>query len=395
MLKLRYFTLVVLLALLTLSACSSNQQVEIIEVEPEPTPLELAREASAEGNGLYQDKMYNEAIASFQTAWELFNTAAPTAAEADSVAYNMEILKMNIAKSHAELAYENMEMTMYDEALRHYENALDIYKNHQPVKITAEKLQTDILGTYNNMAIVAQEAQKYEQAVQYYNEILKVQPDNEQVLNAKFHVLSDNLQDDARAFEALSDYAIVANSAPAYLMLAESYADKRNFAEAEAAYMMALDLREDADMYARLGNFFRMSNQWEKANIYLEKLVASNPDEQTLSLVYKQIGQNYSQLGNNAKMAEYLEKSLKIDNDPNTALSLASYYNRAKNYAQVIKYSGIVLASDANNAAARMLRGVAYVQQKNYSAARVDLERIQNDTTYGAQVRDILSKLPK
>ncbi|MDD2596101.1 MAG: hypothetical protein PHT47_01880 [Candidatus Cloacimonetes bacterium] len=396
MLKGRYFALVALLVLVALSACSSNKQVvEEQVIEPVRNPLALAREAATEGADMYQDKMYDAAIVAFQNAWDLFNEAAPTATEADSVAYNMEIMKMNIAKSHADLAYDHMDITLYDDALTSYQSALDIYKNHTPVVITQEDLDRDILSTYNNMAIVTQKAGLYEKTVEYYDEILKRDPNNEGILNAKFHVLSDNLKDDVRAFEVLSDYAEVANSDAAYLMLAESYNEKRNFTAAEAAYMKALALREDADMYARLGNFYRSSNQWSKANTYLEKLAATNPDEQTLSLVYKQIGQNYQQLGNSAKMAEYLEKSVNIDRDPNTALILASHYNGAKNWGKVITYSTMVLSSQANNAAARMLRGVAYLQQKNYPSARADLERIQNDSTYGAQVQGILKSLPK
>lgn len=395
MLKGRYFALVALMVFIAVGACSSNKQVEIVEPEPVRDPLALAREAATEGNDLYQDKMYDEAIGAFQSAWDLFNEAAPVASEADSIAYNMEIMKLNIAKSHADLAYDNMNMTLYDDALMHYQAALKIYQNHRPVKVTQDDLDRDILGTYNNMAIVAQKAGMYEKTVQYYDEILKVEPDNEGILNAKFHVLSDDLKDDTRAFEALSDYAAVANSPAAYIMLAENYASKRNFTAAETAYLKALELREDADMYAHLGNFYRSSNQWAKANIYLEKIVATKPDQQTLALVYKQIGQNYMQLGNSSKMAEFLEKAVAIDRDANTALSLASHFNGAKNWGKVITYSTMVLGSDANNAAARMLRGVAYLQQKNYPSARADLERIQNDSTYGAQVQGILKSLPK
>ncbi|HOA28850.1 MAG: hypothetical protein KBB33_05365 [Candidatus Cloacimonetes bacterium] len=396
MLKGRYFALVALLVLVALSACSSNKQVVEEEViEPVRNPLALAREAATEGADMYQDKMYDAAIVAFQNAWDLFNEAAPTASEADSVAYNMEIMKMNIAKSHADLAYDNMDITLYEEALMNYQSALDIYKSHTPVVITQEDLDRDILGTYNNMAIVAQKAAKYEKTVEYYDEILKRDPNNEGILNAKFHVLSDNLKDDVRAFEVLSDYAEVANSAAAYVMLADNYNAKRDFTAAETAYLKALSLREDADMYTRLGNFYRSSNQWSKANTYLEKLAGTNPDSETLSLVYKQIGQNYQQLGNSAKMAEYLEKSVNIDRDPNTALTLASHYNGAKNWGKVITYSTMVLSSQANNAAARMLRGVAYLQQKNYPSARADFERIQNDSTYGAQVQGILKSLPK
>lgn len=395
MLKPKYFALAGLVVLMAMTACSSNKQVEFVAPEPVVTPMELARDAATEGTDLYQDKLYDAAIIAFTNAWQLFNQAAPNATEEDSIAYNIESMKLNIAKAYAELAYDHMDITLYDEALRSYETALEIYQNHKPVRISQAELDRDILATYNNMAIVAQEAGMYEKTIEYYDEILKKEPGNERILNGKFHVLSDNLKDDARAFAALEDYAKVADSDAAYLLLAENYTEKRNFIKAEAAYMKALELREDADMYARLGNFYRTSSQWAKANTYLEKLVATKPNQETLALVYKQIGQNYQQLGNSAKMAEFLEKSVNIDRDANTALSLASHFNGAKNWAKVITYSTITLGSDANNATARMLRGVAYLQQKNYASARTDLERIQNDSTYGAQVQGILKSLPK
>lgn len=395
MLNQKYLVFAALAVLLFLGACTSNKVVETQEVAPPRNPLALAREAASEGTDLYNEHQYELAIVEFQKAYDLFNEVLATAAAEDSVAYNMEIMSMNIAKSHADLAYDNSELTLYDDALEHFDKALQIYQKHIPVKKSREELDKDILGIYNNMALVAREAGKYEKSLEYYDAILAKEPTNEQILNAKFHILSDDIKDDARAFEVLKAYANVANSDAAYLLLADSYAEKRNFTAAEEAYMKALSLRADADMYTRLGNFYRASNQWAKANTYLEKLVATKPDNQTLVIVYKQMGQNYQQLGNSAKMAEYLEKALAIDKDPNTALSLASYYNGQKNWAKVISNSTIVLGSDANNATARMLRGVAYMQQKNYPSARADLERIQNDSTYGAQVQNILKNLPK
>jgi regulator of sirC expression with transglutaminase-like and TPR domain len=42
-----------------------------------------------------------------------------------------------------------------------------------------------------------------------------------------------------------------------------------------------------------------------------------------------------------------------------------------------------------------MLRGVAYYQMKNYTAAKADLEKVQNDPRYGAQAQKILKNIPK
>ncbi|MDD3535235.1 MAG: tetratricopeptide repeat protein [Candidatus Cloacimonetes bacterium] len=396
MLNQRYLVFAALAVLLLLGACTSNKVAEAqVEITPVRDPLKLAIEAHNTAVQNITDHQYELAIEESEKAYELYHEVLATAAPEDSVAYKMETMKMNIAASHIELAYDSSELTLYDEALSHYEQALQIYKKHIPLRKSREELDRDILSLYSNMALVARDAGKYEKSLEYYDAILEIEPANDQVLNNKFRILSDNIKDDERAFQVLKTYAEVANTDTAYLLMADSYADKRNFVAAEEAYMKALSLREDADMYARLGNFFRASNQWTKANTYLEKLAATKPDNQTLALVYKQIGQNYQQLGNSAKMAEFLEKAVAIDKDPNTALSLASYYNGQKNWAKVISHSSTVLGSDANNATARMLRGVAYVQQKNYASARTDLERIQNDATYGAQAQGILKNLPK
>ncbi len=392
MMKFRFLTLVTLVVLIALSACSSNKT---IEVEPVPVrdPLALAHAAAAEGAELFENGMLEEAIASFNQATELFKEAAPLAAVTDSIAYNIELMQLNVAKSHVDMAPESIEMQMNNEAMDHYEAAIDIYKNMVPVRISQAELDQYILATYNNLAITARDAGEYERALSYYDDILELKPNDEDILNAKFFVLKDYVKDNERAFKVLEDYAAVAQDAAAYIKLAEGYAEANDYDKAEAAYLQAETLRPDADMYTRLGNFYRANSKWDKANIYLKKLADTKPEPAVLAVIYAQMGQNYSQLGNSSKMVENLEKSVDLVPDSRLSLALASHYNGAKNWNKVVTYSTKVLQEEANNSSARMLRGVAYYQLKNMPSAKADLERLVNDSTYGAQAQSILKAI--
>ena len=392
MLNHRFLALVALMVLIILSACSSNKQIEV-EPEPQRDPLALAREAALEGSDNYDSGMFEAAIMSFEEAIALFSEAAPTAAPGDSIAYNLESMQLNIAKTHVDLAYESIEASIFTEAIQHYETALNIYKNHTPVRISQDELDEYVKGALNNLAIASKSSYDFEAALTYYDQLLEMEPNNADVLNAKFFVLKDDIKDNARAFQVLEDYATVSNDAAAYIMLAEGYAQSGDISQAEKAYLKAETLRSDADMFTRIANFYRANSQWEKANIYLEKLAATQPEASILAVVYSQIGQNYNKLNNRSKMIEYLEKSVSINPDPRIALSIAGHYNGVKSWSKVIQYSTIVLSAEPNNSDARILRGVAYYQQKNYTAAKADLERLTSDPKYGNQAQAILKAI--
>jgi len=395
MMKLRFFTLICLLGLILLTACGGNKQVETSEPVPMRNPLALAHEQAARGNEAYGTQQYTEAIQAFNEAITLFNEAAPKAMPSDSISLNLEKMNLNIAKSYIELAGESHNDSMYDEAITNYESALGIYKNITPVNITREKLDENILGVYNNLAITCKEAGKFEDAVKYYDQILVMHPGDPEILNAKFYVLRDNIKDETRAYTVLKDYADASKDPAAYINLAERYEDRGNTVEAEKYYLKAVELRPDGDMYRRLANFYRNTSNWAKANTYLEKVLLTSTDQNEQAKVYVMIGKNYEQLKDTNKMVEYYNKSVAIDRDPQIALYLASYYNKLKSWQNVIKFATITLASETRNVDAIMLRGNAYYQSKNYTAARADLERIQNDPKYGANIAKMLKAMPK
>ncbi|MCK9310076.1 MAG: tetratricopeptide repeat protein [Candidatus Cloacimonetes bacterium] len=394
--KLKILCLISIVTMLLLAACGGNKQV-VLEPVPVRNPLALAYEASTEGNKSYDEGLFNDAIASYTEAIALFEEAAPTSVPSDSIALNIEKMNLNIAKSNIDMAGESITANMYNEAIVSYENALSIYKALNPISITKDKLKDNILGVYNNLAITAKSAGNYEQAIKYYDSTLAIQPNDPEILNAKFFVLSDNIKDEARAYTVLIEYAEASQDAAAFINLADRYVERGNTVEAGKYYMKALALRPDADMYRRMANFYRASKDWKNANLYLEKLVATNPPAGELATIYTMIGKNYDEMGDKKKMVEYYEKSITIDKDPQLALLLASYYNGTKTYSKVVTYATITIAADSRNSDALMLRGLAYYQLKNYTSAKVDLERIQNDAKWGAQAKNLLKdkKMPK
>lgn len=393
--KLKITTLIGLSLLLLLTACGSNKQVVVEEPVPVRNPLALAYAASTDGNDAFSEKQYEMAISSFKEAIALFNEAAPTAVPSDSISLNVEKMNLNIAKSYSDMAIESGKESMFDEAIMHYNEALNIYKSLTPVIITQEELNQNILTVYKNLAITSKDAGKYEQAITYYDQILRMQPNNPDILNAKFFILSDNIKDDNRAFAVLIEYAEASKDPAAFINLGDRYLEKGNTVEAGKYYQKALALKPDAEMFRRMVNFYNANKDWANANKYLEMLVATNPEKNELASYYSRIGKNYDELKDKKKMVEYYEKSIAIERDPVIALILASYYNSQKNYAKVISYTTMTLGSNSNNTDALMLRGVAYYQSKNYKAARTDLERIQNDVKYGAQVKNLLKNMPK
>ena len=392
--KQKIMTFVVLVLLVLLSACGSNKKVQA-PVEPVRNPLILAHSAAARGTEAFNDEFYNDAISAFTEAISLFNEAALTATPADSVAENIEKMNLNIAKSYIELANESMELSSFDEALDYYSKALNVYKSITPKLITQEELQQNIIGIYNNMAITAKQAGKYEQALTYYDQILKLTPNDADVLYAKFYVLRDNIKDENRAYAVLIDYAELTQDAKAFINVADSYAEKGNMIEAGKYYQKALAIEPSVDLYRRLANYYSGLKDYNNANLYLQKVADSNPEPSELAQIYALMAKNYEGMNDKKKMVEYYEKSLSIERNPQLALLLASYYNSQKNYAKVISNANITLSIDPKNADALMLRGVAYYQMKNYSAAKADLERLQNDPKYGTQAKNLLKNIPK
>ena len=382
-----------MLILLIGAGCASNKTEVPEVVEPPRNPLQLARDAAGNGLDALDENSYMMAIESFNEAISLFEEAAPVASEQDSIAQNIERMKLNLATTHTRLAKESFDDQIFPEAITHYNQALDIYNALEPITISPEELSENKMQLYSNLAITNQRARNFEEAIRFYDMILAVEPDNVEVLNFKFHILNSDIGDQQRAFQVLKNYAEASNDANAYLLLANNYAEAGDNEQAGLYYERALEIRPDSSTYRALGNFYRSTQQWSNSNEVLMRLIETNPGDEELVVVYKLMGDNYNKLGNRAKMAEYFEKAIAIKEDGQLALAVASYYNGASNWNKVIQFATITLRNIPRNADALLLRGNAYYRTNRFNEARVDLEQIRNDPRHGTNATNLLNAI--
>ncbi|HNT52200.1 MAG TPA: hypothetical protein PKH19_02265 [Candidatus Syntrophosphaera sp.] len=381
-----------LVILIALAACSSNKKV-VEPVEVPPTPLELAREAADNGAAAFTSEDYTGALAAFAEAKEYYLQAAPTATAADSVEVNVERIELNQALTYMTMAKESVELGLHADALEEYEQAVRVYQALVPLTITALERDSYVNILNRNLAITAENAAQYERALGYYDRVLEVEPGNEEILNIKYHILKDKIKDEERAFQVLKDYAEASKDYRAYLILAQAYRENNDQEAAAANYEKALLLANNADVFTRVADFYREIGNYQKSNEVLEKFVTTGPDNAALALAYRVIAGNYDKLRNITKKIEYYDKSLTVERNADVALILANHYNQQKLWDRVISYATQVINLDATKAAAFLLRGNAYYMNKRYSEAKLDLNRIVNDPTYGKSAQDILSRI--
>lgn len=387
-----FILLTAVLLMLVLGACSGNKEVAV-EVEAPPSPLELANAAVTGAQSDYEEEHYENAIEKFNEALAQYELAAPTAAETDSVAMKIEQVQLFMAKIYMDMASESSNLEIHTDAIEQLQSALTLMQAIKPITIPESEKMELIKALYRRIAYAQQAAGQYEEALLTYDQELAIDPNNEDILNIKYDILSNYIKDEARAVKVLKDYAETSQDYKAYWILGIKYNERNNYDEAKKYYEMALELNPSENMLLNVSEFYRSNNKWAESNAILERVVALKPNDSTLVTVYNQLALNHEQLRSKAKWAEYLEKSLAIQPDANVALGLASYFNSAKNYNKTVTYATMVLREQPNNSDAIMLRGYSYFNLKRNSDAKADLQKIVNDPRHGKTAQQLLKQI--
>ncbi len=390
--KYAYLATILLALLLVVSACSSNKKVKE-PVTPPPTPLELAKAAADTAATAFEEEDYFRALNYFNQSRDYYLQAQPTAAPTDSVDVNTEKIQINIAVTNMRMANESAQDLMYDDAINEYLAAANIYKSLTPLTMTAKERDEYVSILYRNMALTAQNSGQYERAMGYYDNVLQYEPGNADVLMAKYSILKNDIKDQVRAYNVLKDYAEASQDYKAYLVLANAYRDEKDNNTAAIYYDKAIELQQSAEVYTTVADFYRFIQNYKKSNEMLEKLVATISDNASVAQAYRIMADNYDKLKNNSKKIEFLDKSLNLEANADVALTLANHWNGQKNWDRVITYATKTINTDSSKAAAFLLRGNAYYQKKNFTAAKADLQRIAGDPNYGKSASDLLKKI--
>ncbi|MCB5223742.1 MAG: hypothetical protein WCY21_02530 [Candidatus Cloacimonadaceae bacterium] len=390
--KTAYLSVLLLALFLAMAACSANKKIEIPE-EPEPTALELADMASLEASDAFEDEDFHGALELFNQAKDYYIQAQPLAVPTDSVDVKIEKTQINIAVTYMRMANESVQAEFHSDAIDEFESAANIYKSLTPLTMTAQERDEFVSYLYQNLAVTAQNASHFEQALGYYDNVLHYEPGNADVLMSKYSILKNDIHDQVRAYKVLADYAEASQDPNAYIVLANAYQDEGDNNTAAVYYEQAMNLGKNVDVYTRAADFYRNIKNYTKSNEILNKLVDIAPDNASKALAYRIMADNYDKLKNNSKKVEFYDKALNLEPNADVALILANHWNQNKSWDKVITYATKVINIDSSKAAAFLLRGNAYLMKKNNAAAKTDLQRIQNDPNYGKSATELLKKI--
>lgn len=276
---------------------------------------------------------------------------------------------------------------------------LDVLKSSMTPAQVMAYLNQNYTGDKNNAindvynyAIELHKQQKFDDAIAYYTEILKVKTDNPEIYvnlaiaykqkndnanarrvleQAKLRfptnkqVLS-NLQamnqeavagklDDASKLYNSNDYQKALN---AYLSIqpptfdslsgaAAAYKGLKRDTEALEYYKKAYSLKADGTIAFYIGSIYSDKQNWESAKIYLQKAITANPNNADVKDLYKYV-------------SEQLETKI-VDKG-------IDFYDK-NNYTQALEIFNKVLTSNPKNAYALYYKGLISDAQKKYSVA--------------------------
>lgn len=249
-----------------------------------------------------------------------------------------------------------------DAALQNYKLALNLEPSNQDIKnelndmyetgmtpeeklayiqslVQKEPMNTELIYRY---AYELHKANRLAEAVPYYNQVIKLAPNNED----------------------------------AYLNLAQVYTQQGNYDKARSILndakglfpdnqmvkkqLASLDAQTTSLLYTNASNLFNEKKYQEAIALY-NKILPATPE----SLLG--IGACYQAMGNNAQAASFYEKSLGLDpKNADTAYYTALAYANTENYAKAKNFANKALAIDPNHKATKEL--VAYVTEQEGTA---------------------------
>ncbi len=248
----------------------------------------------------------------------------------------------------------------YELALDDYNQAIELNPNHA--------------NAYNNRGNLYQDLQKYELALDDFNKAIEINPNF-----AILYYNRGNLYINQQKYDlALSDYdkaiEINPNYAEAYVNRGVLYDDQRKYELALADYSKAIDINPNlAEAYVNRGLLYKDLQKYDLALSDYSKAIDINPN---LAEAYVNRGVLYRlQEKYDLALSDY---SKAIDINPNLA---EAYVNRGVLYRLQEKYD-LALADwnkaieiNPNYAEAYVNRGVLYFEQKKYELALSDYNK--------------------
>jgi tetratricopeptide (TPR) repeat protein len=364
-------------------------------VEPEKTTFEIATEVAQNAETAFQDEDYDAAIDMFQRADSLFNVALPASAPEDSISQKIFNIRMNIANIHLVKAEYLQSKKDYKTALASMLTAIQMYKELEPMSSPADSIAARMPDIYENTAFISKKAENYTTALEYYNKVIELKPDNIDVLLQIYDLYDENLNNPEKAISIFKEYAIAKNNFEASHSLGDKYNKRKDLPNAIYWYSKADSLKKDANVVLKLAMAYRDKSiaRYEDSNKYFEQFIKMNPSMDELKKSYKLIGDNYRSLKQRNKANEYFEKYISLEYSEDIATLICQYYYDGKNYPKTQTWANTILQNNPNNVNALLFRGVARYNLKDMKGAKADFERIKDDPKLGSAAQQYLKAI--
>ncbi len=200
--------------------------------------------------------------------------------------------------AHTNLGNALMRRGRVEEAIAHYQKALQINLNHSEA--------------HNNLANALACQGRMDEALAHYRKSLEIQPDYAEARYNLGNLLARRGQFDEAIVQFRRTLAI-ADYPEAHNNLANALSGRGRFNEALAEYQKTLELKPDfADAHWNLGNAFFRRGQMDEALAHFRRAVELKPD---FAPAHRDLGSALAKLGRLDEALPCLQKALEIQPD--------------------------------------------------------------------------------
>jgi tetratricopeptide (TPR) repeat protein len=285
---------------------------------------------------------------------------------------------------------------LYDEG--HYAAAADKYEDAYNFFVRAEKEDNIPLQDKINQMLAAMQTsyyqgQDFENTIRTIRKRMELEPQNDVYVRQIAQIYERNLNDPESAIDVLKNFD---RDNPDFVIrrtIARLYLGMEDNANALTWFNNAFELRQDADVLQNIALLHYRTGNPEAAIRAYEDYLETDPPDNVLVTVYRNMGRFYDDIGDEDKSIEYFERSnqLRFNRDI-TLLLLTKYYDKG-DFLSAMEKVDHLLRDDPRNSNAIYYKGLILFEEGRFSEARAEFERISNDRRLGATARRYIESI--
>ncbi len=285
---------------------------------------------------------------------------------------------------------------LYDEG--QYAAAANKYEEAYNYFLRAEQEDNIPLQDKINQMLAAMQTsyyqgQDYENTVRIIEKRMEMDPQNDVYPRQIAQIYERNLNDPESAINVLQDFD---RENPDFIVrrtIARLYLGMEDNQNALTWFNNAFELRQDAEVLQNIALLhYRTGNPGAAIRAY-EDFLETDPPENVLVTVYRNMGKFYEDIGDEDRSIEYYERSnqLRFNRDI-TLLLLTKYYDKG-DFLSAMEKVDQLLQDDPRNSNAIYYKGLMLFEEERFTEAREEFQKIINDRRLGTTARRYIESI--